>query len=533
MRMEIKKRAILYTRVSTDEQNNGYSPADQKEKLYRYCENSGIDVVGFYHDDESGKSFDRPAWKKIMAFLRSNRNSVDYIYFLKWDRFSRNAPEAYAELAKLKKLGVEARAMEQPLDLEIPEQKVMLAIYLTAPEVDNDRRALNIFHGIRRGKREGRWLGACPRGYKNTRNEFNRPIIAPEGGEQEKLVRMAFKEFATGKYNIEELRHKLYKKGLKCNRNSFWMLLRNKAYVGKVLVPAFKNEPEEWVKGNHPSLIDEVTFYKVQDILEGRRKNIPSTFKTIRDEFPLRGVLTCPQCGKIMTASSSKGKMGALYPYYHCSKGCKERQKAEMVNNAFSDLLYKVQPTQNTINLFKKIVGEKFKKSNTEGRNELDQINKEIAKQKQRITNARSLMLDGEIDATEFKSMRIEIEERITQLTCQLSNVSSSMQNIEEKVAKATDIISNLGKAYLQSETAHKRRIASSVFPKGLIFDDRKVRTLQLNEVIARILTIDKGFGRSKKRKHTKFGVLSLRVDPERFELSSKYGLKKLSTRLG
>ena len=76
-------------------------------------------------------------------------------------------------------------------------------------------------------------------------------------------------------------------------------------------------------------------------------------------------------------------------------------------------------------------------------------------------------MLDGKIDATEFKSMRIEIEERITQLTCQLSNVSSSMQNIEEKVAKATDIISNLGKAYLQGETDHKRRIASSVFPKG------------------------------------------------------------------
>ena len=522
MRTEMKRRAILYTRVSTDEQNNGYSPVDQKEKLYRYCENHGIDVLGFYHDDESGKSFDRPAWKRIMTFLRSNRNSVDYIYFLKWDRFSRNAPEAYAELAKLKKLGVEARAMEQPLDLEIPEQKVMLAIYLTAPEVDNDRRALNIFHGIRRGKREGRWLGACPRGYKNTRNEFNKPIIAPEGGEQEKLVRLAFKEFATGKYNIEELRHKLQKKGLKCNRNSFWKLLRNKAYIGKVLVPAFKNEPDEWVKGSHPPLVDEVTFYKVQDILDGRRKNIPSTFKTIRDEFPLRGILTCPQCGKIMTGSSSKGKMGVRYPYYHCTQGCKERQKAENVNTSFIELLNTIQPKPTTINLFRKIVSEKFKKSNTEGRTEIDRINKEIAKQKQRIANGRALMLDGEIDATEFKSMRIEMEERITKLTCELSNVNSSMQNIEEKVMKATDTISNLGTAYLQGEAAHKRRIASSVFPKGLIFDNRKVRTLEINEVIARILNFDKAFEGSKKRKHTNFGVLSLRVDPERFELSSK-----------
>jgi site-specific DNA recombinase len=410
----MKKRAIIYTRVSTDEQNNGYSPADQKDKLYRYCENNNIDVVGFYHDDESGKSFERPEWKKIMAFIKKNKNTVDYIYFLKWDRFSRNAPEAYAELGKLKKLNVEARAMEQPLDLEIPEQKVMLAIYLTAPEVDNDRRALNIFHGIRRGKKEGRWLGNCPRGYKNTRNEYNRPVITPEGGSQEKLVKSAFKEFADGKYSIEELRLKLQKKGLKCNRNSFWMLLRNKAYIGKVLVPAYKNEPEEWIQGKHKPLIDELTFYKVQDILEGRKKNLPSSFKTIRDEFPLRGILICPKCGKQLTASCSKGKMGQRYPYYHCSQGCKERQKAELVNEAFVELLQLIQPKPNSVKLFSKLANEKLKNNNTSGKAELEKVNKEIAKQHQRISNARSLMLDGEIDATEFKSMRIDIEEKIT-----------------------------------------------------------------------------------------------------------------------
>jgi DNA invertase Pin-like site-specific DNA recombinase len=520
--MEIKKRAILYTRVSTDEQNNGYSPADQKEKLYRYCENNGIDVIGFYHDDESGKSFDRPAWKKIMTFLKSNKNSVDYIYFLKWDRFSRNAPEAYAELAKLKKWGVEARAMEQPLDLEIPEQKVMLAIYLTAPEVDNDRRALNIFHGIRRGKKEGRWLGACPRGYKNTRNEYNKPIIAPEGGEQEKLVKMAFKEFATGKYNVEELRHKLQKKGLRCNRNSFWKLLRNKAYIGKVLVPAFKNEPEEWVNGTHPPLIDETTFYKVQEILEGRRKKIPSSFKTVRKEFPLRGILKCKKCGNSLTGSLSKGKMGVKYAYYHCTKGCNERQKAEVVNEEFEDLLSLLKPKINSIKLFTNIVKNKIKNNQVSTKTEVEKINREISKQNQRISNARVLMLDGEIDAQEFKLMRIDIEEKITKLTLELSQAMSNIKNIGSKVDMAVELLLNFDKHYKQSETAIKRRIASSVFPSGLVFGNSKVRTLELNKVIARIYSINGGYSGSKKRKHTNFGMLSHRVDPERFELSSK-----------
>ncbi|WP_137905834.1 hypothetical protein [Chryseobacterium sp. 2VB] len=35
----------------------------------------------------------------------------------------------------------------------IPENKMMLAIYLAAPEVENDRRALNTFYGMRRAQK--------------------------------------------------------------------------------------------------------------------------------------------------------------------------------------------------------------------------------------------------------------------------------------------------------------------------------------------------------------------------------------------
>jgi site-specific DNA recombinase len=44
----------------------------------------------------------------------------------------------------LRKINVDPQAIEQPLDLSIPENKMMLAFYLAAPEVENDRRALNV-----------------------------------------------------------------------------------------------------------------------------------------------------------------------------------------------------------------------------------------------------------------------------------------------------------------------------------------------------------------------------------------------------
>ena len=514
----MKEKVIIYTRVSTDEQNNGYSPVDQKDKLHRFCENNNMEVVGFYHDDESGKTFDRPEWKNIMQFLKKNTGLIDYIYFLKWDRFSRNVADAYITIKALKKLGVEPRAIEQPLDFEIPESKIMLSIYLAAPEVDNDRRALNIFHGMRRGKKEGRWLGACLRGYKNTRDENNRPVIIPEGGQQEQLVRLAFKEFATGLYNIEELRHKINKKGLKCNRNSFWMLLRNKGYTGKILVPAYKNEPAEWVEAQHEAIIDDATFYKVQDILAGRRKNIPTKNQTLSDEFPLRGFLICPQCAKTLTASSSKGKMGRLYPYYHCTKGCKERQKADQVNSTFVNLIESFNANPGSIKLFAAILKEKLKQNSNNDKTEIDKVNKDIERQKQRIQNAKSLMLDGEFTAQEYKEMKLEIEEQIVKLTCDLTTLNQGLLNFDKKIDDCVELLLNLGKYYQERDTATKQRIVSSIFPSKLVFDKDSVRTLEVNKAMSMICSNNKGHRSRKKEKHTEFGVPSLKVGAEGFE---------------
>ena len=508
----MKRRAIIYTRVSTDEQNNGYSPADQKDKLLKYCENNNIEIVGFYHDDESGKSFDRPEWIRIMQFIRKNRGYVDTIYFIKWDRFSRNVAEAYITIRDLKKLGVEAQAIEQPLDFEIPESKIMLAVYLAAPEVDNDRRALNVFHGIRRAKKEGRWLGNCLRGYKNIRDENNKPIIAPEGGKQQMLVEKAFKEFATGMYNIEEVRRRLNKEGLKCNRNSFWMLLRNKVYIGKVLVPAYKDEPAQWVDGIHEPLIDTATFYAVQDIIEGRKKNLPNKYSTVRDELPLRGFLACPRCGRNLTGSASRGKLGGKFFYYHCDRNCKERQRAKDANDSFSELLTDFNSKPQAMALYAKVLKDRLKQSNVSGKSELEKLYKEIAKQKQRIKNAKDLMLDGEISANEYKEMKAEIEETLNRLSVDEANLKGGLENHDTKIDSCLELLLSLDKYYVARNTITKQRIVGSIFPEKLFFEEKKYRTPKMNEAAELICRKGKSFGGGNKKKQPISELLSLGV---------------------
>ena len=57
-------------------------------------------------------------------------------------------------------------AIEHTLDLTIPEQKLMLAVYLSMPEVENDRRGQNVKYGMRRAKKEGSWMGTAYRDIK-------------------------------------------------------------------------------------------------------------------------------------------------------------------------------------------------------------------------------------------------------------------------------------------------------------------------------------------------------------------------------
>lgn len=372
-----QRKAILYIRVSTDEQaEKGNSLRHQEERLRQHCALNNIEVVGFYKEDHSAKTFERPEFKKLLDFLKRNKNVADTLLFLKWDRFSRNAPEAYAMIAKLQKYNVEPQAMEQPLDLSVPENKIMLAIYLTAPEVENDRRALNIIAGMRRAIKDGRFMGHAPYGYKHSRTEQNKPCIVP--GKDAKLVQFAFAEMATGLYHIEEMRRIVAKKGLRIPRTRFWAMLRNPFYIGKVVVPAYKDEPEEVIKGQQEPLVSERLFFEVQEVLEGRKRKDLPTNRCQKEELMLRGFLTCSKCGRRLTGSASRNRHGVKYYYYHCKDECKERYRADTTHETFLSLIENISGNDKALKYLELIITETYRKDGQDKAAELQKVTKEI-----------------------------------------------------------------------------------------------------------------------------------------------------------
>lgn len=68
-------------------------------------------------------------------------------------------------------------AIDQPIDFSVPESTVMLAVYLSVPEAENRRRALNTANGIRRAKQTGWYPSKAPIGFINLTTLDEKKIV--------------------------------------------------------------------------------------------------------------------------------------------------------------------------------------------------------------------------------------------------------------------------------------------------------------------------------------------------------------------
>lgn len=391
-------------------------------------------------------------------------------------------------------MGIEPQAIEQPLDMSIPESKIMLAIYLAAPEVENDRRSLNTIAGMRKAMKEGRHVNMAPRGYRNARDENNNPIIEP--GKDAQLIKWVFEETARGVHNVMEIWKAAKEKGLKVGKSQMWNLLRNPVYCGRIFVPAYKDEKAVVIKASHESLISTELFDEVQDVLNGRKRKFP-TRQTAKEELPLRGYLQCKQCGSKLTGSASKGN-GGKYFYYHCQHGCRERFKAEVANKEIIKEFVQISSNNAVIRILKESLDVHLRLSKSDKLQQKARLGEEIEKAKARITNARRLMLDKEIDAAEYKEIKTEYEGEIKKLERKIEEITTLDSDLKEHISFCCELLQNLPKYFSAADLTAKQQILGSILSEKLVFSDNQYRTIKFRNVISLI---------SRRGKDSKGGV--------------------------
>ncbi len=480
------KSAYLYVRVSTDEQKRkGYSLPEQEDRLIKYCESNNIYVKRVYREYFSAKDFNRPEWKKLVSELKNIlAKEENDILFIRWDRFSRNIQYAYEMLGILRKLNVSAMAIDQQIDLSVPESSVMLAIYLSVPEAENTRRAMNTMNGIRKAKEMGRYPNKAPVGYVNMASLDGRKIIVPKQPEAN-IIRWAFQQLAKNIYRIGEVNEMAVHKGLGCSSSNFFKLIRNPAYCGLILLKRGDGETM-MVKGIHEPLIPEALFYEVQDVINTKRK-VNAIRVDLSPAFFLTGFLICPLCCRRLTGSFSKGST-RKYPYYQCRKGCRVRVRADKLNDSYREQLQKLELSGMASDLFGTILADwNVDTQKVKFLYERQALRRQLGEQETILSRARKLYVENILKFDDYSEMKSEFRRITDGIRKELCNVATKLRAIEEQ--RKLDLRSSIDifGAFESLDTADKKQLVS-FFPPVDIDIKKSAVSIGHNVTLSKIL---------------------------------------------
>jgi hypothetical protein len=112
-------RIAIYTRRSTDEENQPYTIEAQESKLDSYVASQhGWAIVAHYSDDASGATIQRPDLRRALDAARAGEFDVLLVHRV--DRFSRRIRDLVTLLEELDTSGVAFRSATEPFDTSPP-----------------------------------------------------------------------------------------------------------------------------------------------------------------------------------------------------------------------------------------------------------------------------------------------------------------------------------------------------------------------------------------------------------------------------
>src|SRR5215217_5247856 len=151
------KRAILYARVSTDEQaRSGYSLAQQLEALREYADREGYEVLEEVTDEgQSGASLARPGLDHVRDLVASGGVSV--VFAQDRDRFARKVVLNGLLEEEFAKHSCKTKALNDYGD-DSPEGALMRGIQTQFAEYERAKITERTRRGKIRKAREGKLL---------------------------------------------------------------------------------------------------------------------------------------------------------------------------------------------------------------------------------------------------------------------------------------------------------------------------------------------------------------------------------------
>jgi site-specific DNA recombinase len=339
--MEVRamtKRAIVYARVSTDEQGEGYSLPTQVESCRKYAAEQGYTVVAEFTDMHTGTEIDRPGLNELYQFVEKEGADVVIVHDL--DRLSREVGNQAIIEMEMSRAGLRIEyVLGQYADT--PEGELMKVIKAGIAQYENRQRVERSRRG-KRGRVEAGYVlmptGRAPFGYDYVSEKHKGWLVIND--EQAEVVRMMYQWLIRDGLSSYAIARRLWDEGIlskgdtssvvvKKEGPGSWSpstvrrIISNSVYKGvwyygktrrrKVNGKSVQTKvpKSEWIPVPVPAIVDEETWEEAQACL---KRNKQMARRNAKRNYLLRGMVFCP-CGRRWTG---RFKNHLNRAYYRC-----------------------------------------------------------------------------------------------------------------------------------------------------------------------------------------------------------------------
>ena len=485
------KRGVIYLRVSTEEQVDNFSLSTQEEICRKEAIRRGYEIVEIFREEgKSAKTIaGRPQLIEMLEYCRKNKKLIGAIFVYRLDRISRQTADYLAIRKRLAECNIALLSATEPTG-NSPTEKLIETMLAGFVQLDNDVRSERTKNGMRARFLSGLHTGWVPLGYLN---ENGYVIKDPELFDK---IKDAWDLMATGSKSLKEIADILNSWGVflafkgkkySLGRGSASRIFRNKFYMGTLTSTRYPDE----VRGQHPPMVTEEQFYKVQAIIDGRNTNIAVPLaKKNKDntDFPSRRIIVCGKCKSPLTGAWSKGR-NCRYAYYFCRKRCGAPSiPVEDLEASLNDTLREITPTKECLNLFIAVLRREYTKrlSGLQKRKEAAEI--ELTKLYAYRQTLIEKNLNGVFSDEIFKEQNSILENKITSIQMAKDDMFIKKYNFEALVNTVYEYFEDLGQTYKNSNLTIKRILLGSIFAEKLAWSYSGISNRKISPLYQSIL---------------------------------------------
>ena len=469
---------VIYTRVSSKEQEQGYSLETQRKACEEYAQKSGYIIMGSFGGTyESAKTDERKEFNKMLSFVKKCKDKITYIIVYSVDRFSRSGANAIYIKDQLRHEGIYLVAVTQPGDASTSSGDFQQNIQIIFSQYDNQLRREKCMAGVKEALSRGEWCHKAPYGYDEIKINGKRQIVLNEKG---KLLQKAFYWKLREKISNAQISERLEACGLILNEKRLSGYFRNPFYCGLM---AHNSLGGKLLDGNHEIMVPKDVFLKVNEILSGNTQGY--TCHEENEPIPLKRFLKCGHCGLAMRGYIVKGKN---LPYYKCNtKSCCNNKSAKELHEVFeSGLGFLTLAEQPGIKLLvKKHMIAVYRRATKEKDNEKEVIKRQLLEIDKKIDRLEERLILEEITLDiytkylgKFKAEKLDLERT-------LLNMGKKVSNLVECVTKAIDFCAKLPSLWRLLPYKDKQIFQNLIFPTGISYSKKTglCRTTSINSV--------------------------------------------------